>query len=101
GKTTFIQRICKTLGVKNKVTSPTFSLINEYNGVKPVYHFDLYRLKNFDELLSIGITEYLDSGNYCLIEWPEMAERILPEKTVKVFIETTDGVERKIKIIKP
>ncbi len=98
GKTTFIQSICKVLGVKNKVVSPTFAIVNEYAGERPVYHFDLYRLKNADELMNIGLLDYLNSGNYCLIEWPEMAEQVLPDETVKVFIDNPKGVERKIKI---
>ena len=77
GKTTMIKQICKDLGVVDEISSPTFSLVNEYRTKDdlPVYHFDLYRLKDLDEAQNIGITEYLDSGNLCLIEWPEL---ILP-----------------------
>ncbi len=107
GKTTFIQRICKALGAKAKVVSPTFALVNEYHGENlpapqhpvRILHFDLYRLRNIEELLAIGVTEYLDSGDYCFIEWAELAERILPEQTVKVFIELLKENEREIKIL--
>jgi tRNA threonylcarbamoyladenosine biosynthesis protein TsaE len=85
--------------VNNKVLSPTFSLVNEYSNGRPIYHFDLYRLKNIEELLDIGMSEYLDSGRYCFIEWPQMAEPLLPEETVKVIIEATGEEDRSIKII--
>lgn len=78
GKTTLIKEICKEFKVKETVQSPTFSLVNEYsteNG-QSIYHFDLYRLKNVQEALAIGIEDYLDSGNICLIEWPEQAEEL-------------------------
>lgn len=99
GKTTFIQQICKALGVTEKVVSPTFSLVNEYHTTSPIYHFDLYRLNSFEELLAIGASEYLESGNYCFIEWAEQAERIFPEQTVKIFIRLLENEEREIKII--
>jgi len=88
GKTTLIKEICRELGVKDNMSSPTFSLVNEYGGTKSkVYHFDLYRVKNFEECLDIGMEEYLYSGNYCFIEWPGIAKQIIPEDAVKVFIE--------------
>lgn len=107
GKTTFIQRICKALGAKTKVVSPTFALVNEYSGGNlstprsplRIFHFDLYRLRNFEELLAMGVTEYFDSGDYCFIEWAELAEKVLPEETVSVFIELFNDNERKIKIL--
>jgi tRNA threonylcarbamoyladenosine biosynthesis protein TsaE len=85
GKTTLIKEICKQFGVEHSVQSPTFSLVNEYQtkNAESIFHFDLYRLKNTQEALSIGIEDYLDSGNICLIEWPEQAEELwdLPHTT--------------------
>lgn len=89
GKTTLIKELCKQLGVKEKGSSPTFSLINEYETGpgKLVYHLDLYRLKNESEIYDIGYEDYLFSGNYCFIEWPEKMERLLPKDVVKVKIK--------------
>ena len=76
GKTTLIAQLCKKLGVKDEINSPTFSLVNTYSGCKgPIYHFDFYRLNDSDEALDIGIEEYFESGNLCLLEW---AEKITP-----------------------
>ena len=93
GKTTLIKEICKQLGVKDEGSSPTFSLINEYqtNNNKPIYHLDLYRLKNESEIFDIGYEDYLFSGNYCFIEWPEKMEHLLPSEIVKVKIEVRDS----------
>ena len=70
GKTTFMKRLCKALGVNENVSSPTFSLVNEYRGPNntPIYHFDFYRIQNLEEAMDIGLEEYFDSGSYCLIE---------------------------------
>jgi len=78
GKTSLIKELGRQLDIKQSVQSPTFSLVNSYEtkAGKPVYHFDLYRLKNTEEALDIGIEEYLDSGHLCLIEWPEQAEEL-------------------------
>ncbi|MBC7864524.1 MAG: tRNA (adenosine(37)-N6)-threonylcarbamoyltransferase complex ATPase subunit type 1 TsaE [Bacteroidia bacterium] len=92
GKTTFIKTLCEALGVKEGLSSPTYSIVNEYiseNG-KKIYHFDLYRLKNIAECMDIGMEEYLYSGNYCFVEWPEIAERIYPDGVVKVKINVVD-----------
>ena len=90
GKTTLIKEICKELGVKHTVQSPTFSLVNEYHTENDqiIYHFDLYRLKNVQEALSIGIEDYLDSGNICLVEWPEQAEELwdIPHTTFQISL---------------
>ncbi len=99
GKTTFIKAICASLGVKDAMSSPSFSLVNEYldeNG-NSIYHFDLYRLKSPEEAFEIGMEEYLYSGNYCFIEWPERAEELLPEETVHVMIKTI-GETREITV---
>ncbi|HXB42155.1 MAG TPA: tRNA (adenosine(37)-N6)-threonylcarbamoyltransferase complex ATPase subunit type 1 TsaE [Bacteroidia bacterium] len=89
GKTTLIKEICRQLGVTGSMSSPTYGLVNEYRTTdkKIIYHFDLYRVKNLEECLDIGMEEYLYSGNYCFIEWPDVAKQIIPEKAMKVFIE--------------
>ena len=88
GKTTFIKQICLLLGVNQKVTSPTFSLVNEYEtqsgGI--IYHFDFYRLEKSEEALDFGVYEYFDSENICLLEWPKIIEDLLPEETIKIKI---------------
>lgn len=88
GKTTFIKAIGHVLGVKDGMSSPTFSIVNEYQteGGDPVYHFDFYRLKNELEAYDIGTEEYLDSGSYCLIEWPDRIPSLLPDKYMEVSI---------------
>lgn len=93
GKTSFIKALCTRLGVKDAMSSPSFSLVNEYHGKdgNPVYHFDLYRLRKAEEAFDIGFEEYLYSGNYCFVEWPEKAEEFLPEETVHVFIRDLGG----------
>ncbi len=97
GKTTLIKELCKQLGVKDNVSSPTFSIVNEYeaNG-KQVYHFDFYRLKDEQEAFDLGYEEYFYSGNYCFVEWPEKIENLLPEKAVSVHISENNKNERMI-----
>ena len=97
GKTTFIQSVCRVLGSDDTVTSPTFALINEYNTKKngSVFHFDFYRIKNLEEVFDLGYEDYLYSGSYCLIEWPELIESLLPEKVVRVKIEVEADGSRK------
>ena len=100
GKTTFIKAVCEALGSADIVTSPTFTLINEYisaNG-EPIYHIDFYRIKKQDEVFDFGIEEYLSSGSYCFIEWPELAEEILPPETVRVRITVGKDEERIVEI---
>ncbi len=89
GKTTLIKALCKKLGVTAPVSSPTYALVNEYTtgSGAPLYHFDWYRIKSPQELLDIGIYEYLDSHSICLIEWPSMASELLEgEPVLKVHI---------------
>jgi tRNA threonylcarbamoyladenosine biosynthesis protein TsaE len=87
GKTTFIKELCRTLGVMDNMSSPTYSIVNEYTGaIDVIYHFDLYRVQSLNECLDIGMEEYLYSGNYCFIEWPEIANSLYPEDSVKVTI---------------
>jgi tRNA threonylcarbamoyladenosine biosynthesis protein TsaE len=82
GKTTLIKAVCGSLGVRAGMTSPTFSIINEYHtdGGEPVYHFDFYRLKGENEAFDIGAEEYLDSGRYCFIEWPDRVPSLIPAR---------------------
>jgi tRNA threonylcarbamoyladenosine biosynthesis protein TsaE len=98
GKTTFITAICKQLGVNDLVSSPTFSIINEYStkeGIS-VYHFDFYRIKKEDELFDIGFEEYCDGNEYCFIEWPEKAEKLIPDDFLWVKIEEIKTNKRSI-----
>jgi tRNA threonylcarbamoyladenosine biosynthesis protein TsaE len=99
GKTAFIKYLCMVLGVKEQVSSPTFALVNEYSGSNKlkIYHFDMYRIKNVQEAYDIGIEEYLDSGNYCFIEWPAMIKDLLPEDVLSIIMEMK-GNKREIKI---
>ena len=92
GKTTFIKAICHELAVKDVVQSPTFSIINEYktNSGDSVYHFDFYRIRKLEEVYDIGYEDYIYSGEYCFIEWPELAEDLLPEGVIKVVISGED-----------
>jgi tRNA threonylcarbamoyladenosine biosynthesis protein TsaE len=92
GKTTFIKALCHELGSNDNVTSPTFALINEYTTANEVviYHFDFYRIKKLEEAFDLGYEDYIYSGNYCFIEWPEMIEQLLPEGIVKVGIKEGD-----------
>ena len=96
GKTTFITALCEALGVQDVVNSPTFTIVNEYRDrdTNPVYHFDFYRINRLSEALDIGLYEYFDSGDLCLVEWPEMIEELLPEDTLKVQILVEDAQTR-------
>ncbi len=101
GKTTFIKALTKVLGVKELVSSPTFSIVNEYEGKgKTFYHFDFYRIKNLQEAYDIGYEEYFFSGNTCFIEWPEKVEELLPEHYIKVEIKMINENERLLSINK-
>jgi len=95
GKTTFITAVCKALGVEeDAISSPTFAIVNEYRGRggRPIFHFDFYRIEQPAEALDIGLYDYLDSGELCLMEWPENVEALLPEETLQVHIEVApDG----------
>ena len=95
GKTTFTTAICRVLGVaQDAVSSPTFSIVNEYRlpGGDPVFHFDFYRINKLSEALDIGFYDYIDSGALCLMEWPENIEDLLPEETLRVSITVSpDG----------
>lgn len=100
GKTTFIKALCRTLGITDATSSPTFSLVNEYRTPKgePVYHFDVYRLKAESEALDMGIEEYLHSGNRCFIEWAEKIPNMLPARYhTFTMAENPDG-SRTVKV---
>ena len=89
GKTTFITAVCRALGVTgDAVSSPTFAIVNEYRGAdgQGIFHFDFYRINKIAEALDIGFFDYVDSGELCLMEWPENIEEILPEETLRVHI---------------
>lgn len=90
GKTTLVREICRQLDVISKISSPTYPLVNEYitNAGIPVYHFDFYRIKKIEEAWDIGFREYLDSGYFCLIEWPSRVEDILPSETLRLVLHT-------------
>jgi len=98
GKTTLIKEIIKQLGVTDNVSSPTFSLVNEYLSInnKTIYHFDFYRIEEETEALDIGIEDYFYKDAWCFIEWPQNIESYLPKKSVVVNIEIVDEVTRKI-----
>jgi tRNA threonylcarbamoyladenosine biosynthesis protein TsaE len=95
GKTTLIKSLCKCLGADENITSPTFSIVNEYVGKSArIFHFDFYRLKNQDEALDMGYEEYFYSGNYCFIEWPEKISRLLPPHYIRIDIQVLDKDQR-------
>jgi tRNA threonylcarbamoyladenosine biosynthesis protein TsaE len=98
GKTTLIQEICKSLGSSDRVTSPTFAIVNEYFSSEgdAIYHFDFYRLKSLDEAYDLGYEDYFFSGNYCLIEWPEKIESLLPGEHIKVTVSEDESGWREI-----
>lgn len=103
GKTTLVKALCTVLGVKEQVSSPSFSIVNEYHtydgssGTEhPVYHMDLYRLKNLEEAFDIGITEYLESPYYCFIEWPELINPLLGAEVFRIRLEIIGDSARKI-----
>ena len=100
GKTTFIKAICKVLGVKDIVNSPTFTIINEYQSAKgfPIYHFDFYRINRLQEAFDIGTEDYFAGNGLCLIEWPEKIAEILPEDYIKVTITTNPDLSRTVAI---
>lgn len=104
GKTTFISALSQALGVDaDEANSPSFAIVNEYRSdttAELIYHFDLYRLDNLEEVMDIGFEDYLDSGALCLIEWPEIVADILPDDTVWVDIRSNDDGSRDITVTK-
>ena len=105
GKTTLITALCSYKGVLEPMSSPTFSIINEYtffegDKEKVIYHIDLYRLKDFDEVIQAGVEDCINSGHICLVEWPEKAPDLFDERTVHVFIEPESDTARRVKVEK-
>ena len=100
GKTTLIKELCEQLGVKDTISSPTFSLVNEYKTIdnQTIYHFDFYRVANEEEAFDIGIEDYFDSEAWCFIEWPENIENLLPLDTTKIEIQILDSGKRHIQL---
>jgi tRNA threonylcarbamoyladenosine biosynthesis protein TsaE len=96
GKTTFIKHICKELGVKDMVSSPTFSLVNVYDAKgSAIYHFDFYRLADEEEAYDMGYEDYFYSGNYCFVEWASKIPSLMPDSYVEVLIEVDkDNTDR-------
>ncbi|MBP1224439.1 tRNA (adenosine(37)-N6)-threonylcarbamoyltransferase complex ATPase subunit type 1 TsaE [Flavobacterium sp. 1355] len=101
GKTTLIKQLCKSLGVQDATSSPTFSLVNEYYTVdnQIVYHFDFYRLNKETEALDMGVDDYLYSGNWCFIEWSEKIANLLPEETSTIKIELLADGKRSLELV--
>lgn len=99
GKTTFIQSLCRHLGVTGAMGSPTFSIINEYEGAAgPVFHIDLYRCKDEEEAIRAGVEDCIYSGCMCLVEWPSRAPSLFPDETIRISITETDNQTRKINV---
>jgi tRNA threonylcarbamoyladenosine biosynthesis protein TsaE len=99
GKTTLISRIAALLGAEDSVTSPTFAIVNQYEGTEhTIYHVDMYRIERVEEALDFGSEEYLSSGDLCLVEWPEKIEPLLPDNTMVVRIEILSDTARRFEI---
>lgn len=96
GKTTIIKAVCTSLGAADIVSSPTFTLVNEYRTRtgESLYHIDFYRIRKEEEVFDFGIEEYFSSGSYCFLEWPELIEDLLPPETARIRIEVGDHEER-------
>src|SRR5258706_3586072 len=96
GKTTLIKAVCEQLGIKEGMSSPTFSIVNEYDRPKggKIYHFDFYRLKNEQEAFDLGAEEYFESGNFCFIEWPEKIPSLIPQQHANIKIRPSDPMHR-------
>ena len=99
GKTTLVSRIAALLGAEDAVTSPTFALVNQYEGSEcRIYHFDFYRIEEIEEVFDLGYEEYFYSGDLCLVEWPEKIEALIPDDAMVVSIEVGDDEEREFTI---
>ncbi|SRR5690606_24409198 len=101
GKTTLIKAVCKVLKVEDIISSPTFSLVNEYHTTdgEQVYHFDFYRLKSEEEALDFGVEDYFYSGNYCFLEWSEKIPNLIPDKHTVIKIKTLENGNRELEIL--
>ena len=98
GKTTLISRIAAMLNADDDVASPTFAIVNQYEGDRTIFHFEMYRIERVEEALDFGCEEYFASGELCLVEWPEKIEPLLPEDTMVVRIEIKSDTERRFVI---
>ncbi len=101
GKTAFVRGMAKGLGLTTRVTSPTFTIVNEYDGALPLFHFDMYRIESEDELFELGWDDYMESGGIIAAEWSDKITHSLPENTVFVRIEKTGENSRSINISFP
>jgi tRNA threonylcarbamoyladenosine biosynthesis protein TsaE len=101
GKTTFIKAVCRELHAVDLVTSPTFTIVNEYKTTRgdSIYHIDFYRIKKQEEVFDFGVEEYLCGDSYCFIEWPELVEEILPPETLRIRITVGDNEQRTLLIL--
>jgi tRNA threonylcarbamoyladenosine biosynthesis protein TsaE len=100
GKTTLISALCKHLGSKDDISSPTFSIVNEYqSNIGKIYHFDFYRIESLEEAFDIGVEEYLFSDDYCFIEWAENITELLPNQYLIVNISSISETERQLEIL--
>lgn len=97
GKTSFIKAFCQVLDVYDKTSSPTFSIVNVYNtrSQETIYHFDFYRINKSREAIEIGLYDYLSSGSYCFIEWPEKIDGLLDEEVVKITIQSLEQADKR------
>lgn len=101
GKTTLIKSLVKEIGSNDEVTSPTFSIVNEYKAnANLIFHFDLYRINSLEEAYNFGVEDYLYSNNWCIIEWPELIESILPENFDKIEIKINQDNTRTLELNK-
>ncbi|MBL7112363.1 MAG: tRNA (adenosine(37)-N6)-threonylcarbamoyltransferase complex ATPase subunit type 1 TsaE [Bacteroidales bacterium] len=103
GKTTFIKALCEELQAEDNVSSPSFSIVNEYSskGNGEIYHFDFYRLEKQEEVYDLGYEEYFYTGKFCFIEWPDIVKDILPEETIHVRIQPNASSARLLKVFDP
>ncbi|MBQ6540291.1 MAG: tRNA (adenosine(37)-N6)-threonylcarbamoyltransferase complex ATPase subunit type 1 TsaE [Oscillospiraceae bacterium] len=101
GKTAFVRGMAEGLGLDARVSSPTFTIVNEYLGRVPLFHFDMYRLADADELFEIGWEDYIRRGGVCAVEWSENVEDAFYKDTVRVYIEKADETTRRIRIVFP
>ena len=98
GKTAFVRGIARGLGIDTRVTSPTFTIVNEYPGKIPLFHFDMYRLAGAEELYDIGWEDYLERGGICVCEWSEVSPEAFPDDSIKLYINKTGDDSREIMI---
>ena len=101
GKTVFTKGVARALGVEEKVTSPSFKLINEYHGAVPLYHMDLFRINNVQEILDIGVEDYFFSNGICIVEWAEKLKELFPQDAICITMKHLGNTHREIEIERP